>query len=134
MFKDMAYYLRIGNETDYFHPPSTARTGKGVHLPPQRQADRHRPFLLIDAGSLMECVVVDSQIRLLSLCHFLLPVHGKLSRLPARYVSLVIYLNTIHSSVPSGFLRDMLWAAINSSGVYTSKFFLLSLPWVTLER
>ncbi len=28
------------------------------------------------------------------------------------------------------FLRDMLWAAIKSSGEYTSKFFLLLLPWV----
>jgi len=44
MFKNLPYYLRIGNETDDLHLPSTARTGKGVHLPPQRQSDRHRPF------------------------------------------------------------------------------------------
>ena len=33
MFKDMPYYLRIGNETDDLRLPSTARTGKGVRLP-----------------------------------------------------------------------------------------------------
>jgi len=32
MFKNMAYYLRIGNETDDLHLPSTARTAEGVHL------------------------------------------------------------------------------------------------------
>ena len=57
----------------------------------------------------MECVVVDSQKRLLSLCLclVLLLVHEKISQSPASYVSLVIYLparqaglNTIHSSVP----------------------------------
>jgi hypothetical protein len=32
MFKNMAYYLRIGNEVDYFHLSSAARTRKGVRL------------------------------------------------------------------------------------------------------
>jgi hypothetical protein len=32
MFKDMAYYLRIGNEADDLHLPSAARTRKGVRL------------------------------------------------------------------------------------------------------
>ena len=32
MFKNMAYYLRIGNETDDLHLPSTARTAEGVYL------------------------------------------------------------------------------------------------------
>jgi hypothetical protein len=32
MFKDMAYYLRIGNEADYLHLPSAAMTTEGVHL------------------------------------------------------------------------------------------------------
>jgi len=51
----------------------------------------------------MESVVVDSQRRLLSLCLclVLLLVHQKISQPPAFYVSLVIYLNTIHSSAPS---------------------------------
>ena len=30
MFKNMAYYLRIGNETDDLHLPSTARTAERV--------------------------------------------------------------------------------------------------------
>jgi hypothetical protein len=29
VFKDMPYYLRIGNETDDLHLPSTARTAEG---------------------------------------------------------------------------------------------------------
>jgi hypothetical protein len=32
MFKNMAYYLRIGNEADDLHPPSAARTAEGVRL------------------------------------------------------------------------------------------------------
>jgi len=32
MFKNMAYYLRIGNEADDLHLPSAARTRKGVRL------------------------------------------------------------------------------------------------------
>jgi len=32
MFKNMAYYLRLGNETDDLHLPSTARAAKGFHL------------------------------------------------------------------------------------------------------
>jgi len=32
MFKNVAYYVRIGNEADYFHLPSAARTAEGVRL------------------------------------------------------------------------------------------------------
>jgi len=32
MFKDLPYYLRIGNETDDLHLPSAARTAEGVRL------------------------------------------------------------------------------------------------------
>jgi len=51
----------------------------------------------------MECVVDNSQIRLLfvCLCLVLLPVDEKISQPPACNVSLVIYLNTIHSNVAS---------------------------------
>jgi hypothetical protein len=32
MFKNLPYYLRIGNETDDLHLSTTARTAEGVHL------------------------------------------------------------------------------------------------------
>jgi len=32
MFKNLPYYLRIGNETDDLHLSTTARAAEGVHL------------------------------------------------------------------------------------------------------